>query len=266
VTQPARDESVLVSADRGVATITLNRPAVHNCLNAEVLRALGIVTGELVADPDQRVIVITGAGERAFCAGADLDELQSTSPAEARALLTAGQRVLAAIAASPVPVIAAVNGYAFGGGFELAMACSFAVAATNAKFALPETKLGLIPGYGGTQRLPRIIGRQRALHFILTGATLDADEAYDHGLLGTRPLPPDELGSCVDEIARRIAGGSATANAAILEAVAAGADVPVATGLRLETQLAATAISGPDGQEGIDAFLAKRPPTFEARR
>ncbi len=254
------EPSLLVTDDGPVRWLRLNRPAAMNALNGEVLAALDAELDRLQGDREVRAVVVTGTGERAFSAGADLDELAGLSAGEAAAVLGRGQRVFRRIEQSDVPVIAAVNGYALGGGFELALACSFIVASDNARLGLPETNLGLIPGYGGTQRLPRLIGRQLALYVILTGKPLAAGRAYELGILAEPPVPPAELAARAAELAAGVAAKGPGAVRLVLEATAgdAGAD----SGFRYETALAALATSSPEAAEGVAAFREKRPAVF----
>jgi len=242
--------------------LELHRPAVHNALNDELLRALGAALHAATADPAVRVVVLAGAGPKAFSAGADLDELAGLSANEARAVLRTGQELLRRLAGMPVPVIAEVGGLALGGGLELALACTFIVASRDARFGFPESGLGLMPGYGGTQRLPRLIGSGPALHLMLTGTRMDADRAYQLGLVAVPPVAAEALRATTDEIARQVASRGPHAVRLILEAVAAGAEASLDTALRLEHTLASLAIASPEGKEGITAFLEHRPPAF----
>lgn len=246
--------------------LVLDRPAVHNALDGALLDALDEALQAAAADPSVRVVTLTGAGRKAFSAGADLDELAGLSAGDARRALGRGQRVLQRVERMPVPVIAAVNGLALGGGFELALACSFVIASTSAAFGLPETGLGLMPGYGGTQRLPRLIGRQPALHLILTGERMGAERAYQLGLVAVPPVSPDELSAAAGEIALRVAARGPQANHRVLEAVSTGIDAPLDTALRLESTLAALAVASSEAAEGIRAFRERRTPSFEDGR
>ncbi|MQA83575.1 MAG: enoyl-CoA hydratase/isomerase family protein [Streptosporangiales bacterium] len=245
-----------------VLTVTLSREHVYNALNAELLTALDRCVASLRERPGVRAVVLTGAGGKAFSAGADLDELAGLPAEQARDLLGYGQGVLRRLETCGVPVIAAVNGVALGGGFEVALACSFIVAADTATFGLPEAGLGLMPGYGGTQRLPRLIGRHAALHLMLTGERLTAGRAYEIGLLPSPPVPPDELADRAAAAAGRVAERSPRSHELILEAVDAAADASVDAGLRHETSLAALAAVSADAEEGIAAFRERRRPRF----
>lgn len=254
------DTSPLLSERRGaVLRLTLNRPAVHNALNAELLGLLDGALDTAYADPGVRVIVLAGAGTKAFSAGADLDELAGLPAERAHEVLARGGRTIARLEDSPVPVIAAVGGLALGGGFEVALACSFIVTADQAAFGLPETGLGLMPGYGGTQRLPRLIGRQAALHAILTGQRIPAARAYALGLVATEPVPREDLDAVVDEVAATVAARGPHACGRVLRAVGACSD---RSGLQLETGLAALCVADPEADEGIAAFRERRAPAF----
>jgi enoyl-CoA hydratase len=254
------DSTILVDREAAVALITLNRPSVHNALNAQLLRTLVATLDDLVAGPGTRAIVLTGAGDRAFSAGADLDELAGLDASAAHQVLSAGQSIMARIEASPVPVIAAVNGLALGGGLELALSATFPIMSTSASVGLPESGLGLIPGYGGTQRLPRAVGPAVAAHMMLTGSRLSAARAYTLGLTPLEPVAPEALVATATQIAAEIAGRGPRAHAAILQALHAGA--PRSQDLALETALAAVATAGAEAAEGISAFRERRTPVF----
>lgn len=256
-----REDPVLIAEQRGaVRYLTLNRPKALNALNAGVFAALEAELASVAADAGTRTVVITGAGDRAFSAGADLDELTGLDPADRRALLERGQRIFRFLETLGTPVIAAVNGFALGGGFELALACPLIVAAEGARFGLPEVGLGLIPGYGGTQRLPRAIGARAALRVMLTGERLDAVRAHELGVLSQPPVPDGRLMQVAGSLAEEIAGKSPRSMNLILKAVgyADGLDA----GLAHETTLAALAASSGDAAEGTAAFREKRKPDF----
>lgn len=248
---------LIVERDGAALCLTLNRPERHNALNAALLAALDDAVDRVAAEPAIRAVVITGAGAKSFCAGADLGELTGRDAAELTGMLGIGQRVFARIAAAPVPVIAAVNGLALGGGFELALAATFVIGSDRASFGLPETGLGLIPGYGGTQRLPRLVGRQQAAYLITTGTRWDADAAHARGLLAEPPLPPDRLLDRAGELAETIATRGPRATALALGLLAGGGD------LARETLAAAVATGGAEAREGITAFGERRAPAFE---
>lgn len=254
------EEFVDVEQHGDVTMVRINRPEVHNALNAALLRRLGAEIAGLAGKA--RAIVLTGAGEKAFSAGADLDELATLDAETAHPVMRAGQEVIRGIEQSPVPVIAAVNGLALGGGFELVLACSFAVLSRKASLGLPEAGLGLIPGYGGTQRLARVAGSAVARHTMLTGSRIDAERAYQLGLAVLPPTEPDALLPTALEIAETVATRGPRACRAILEAVDTGMDMPLDAGLALETGLAALAVGGAESTEGVAAFRAKRVPEF----
>jgi enoyl-CoA hydratase len=252
---------VLLEEEGPVTIVTLNRPAVLNALNRDVFAAL---TGHLERarrNPATRALVITGSGDRAFCAGADLNELSGLDTDTAYRVLSRGQGVLRAIERAPFPVIAAVNGVALGGGFELALACTLTVVARQAKLGLPETGLGLMPGYGGTQRLTRVIGPARAAHVMLTGHRIDAESAHAYGIT---PVPPVDGGvrETAVELARTIATRGPRAVRAVLTSLRGGADTGLDAALAHETALAAQLTSGTEAAEGIAAFTHRRTPVF----
>lgn len=258
---PAEGQAPLLShRDGPVATLTLNRPHVHNALNAALLAGLERAALDLADDPDVRVVVVTGAGDRSFCAGADLDELAGLSAEDALAMLSRGQRVFRTLETCGVPVLAAVNGLALGGGFELALASTFVLVSSRASFGFPESGLGLIPGYGGTQRLTRLVGRHATAHLMLTGARLDADRAYALGLAPVPPVPAGDLPAVTHEVAASIAARSPAASRLILRAVTA--EAPLDAGLSYESALAAVATSSREAAEGVAAFRERRTPAF----
>jgi enoyl-CoA hydratase len=255
-------EVVVVTRSSATMTVRINRPEVFNALNGEVVRGIGLAVEQAAASPAIRVVILTGTGDKAFSAGADLKELRDLDPDRAQDVMRVGQTVMRQIERAPVPVIAAVNGVALGGGFELALASTFCVLSARASLGLPESGLGLIPGYGGTQRLPRRIGAPAAAHLMLTGARMDAERAYQ---LGLSPLPPVEAAELMDTVsalAARIAAQGPLAVRAILGALEDGRDAPLDTALALETALAALALTGRESAEGIPAFLERRPARF----
>jgi enoyl-CoA hydratase len=246
--------------DDRVLFLTLDRPDQLNALNTEVLSRLRAHVEAAGDDATIGCIVITGAGERAFCAGADLGELRGLDTEGALQFIRNGQRTMSAIAASPVPIIAGVGGFALGGGLELMLACHLVLASRAASFGLPEAKLGCIPGFGGTQRLFHAAGKAPAMHLMLTAQRIDADRAWHVGLLSLPPVEVDELDQAVAEMAHRVADGSRTGNRNILDAARYSVD---ARALEHEATLAALAISSLDGQEGITAFAEHRKPSFD---
>lgn len=245
-----------------VATLTINRPEVFNALNAAVIDAVVAAATEASNDPAVRAVVLTGSGEKAFSAGADLRELAGMDADMASEMMAVGQRAFRILEQLPIPVIAAVNGVALGGGFELILASTFPVFSTKASMGLPESGLGLIPGYGGTQRLPRAIGARAAAHLMLTGSRLGADRAYEMGLSPIPPVAPDELLPTAIGIAEKIAIQGPQSIRAILHALEVGRDTTLDAGLAVETGLAALAVAGEESTEGIGAFLERRPAQF----
>ncbi len=256
-----RFEHLLVERDGAVATVTINRPAVLNALSAATLGELDGAMRALREDRGIRAIVLTGAGDRAFAAGADIGELAALAPSRAEAFAASGQRVLDRIERLGVPVVAAVNGFALGGGCELAMACALRVASENARFGQPEVRLGLIPGFAGTQRLPRLVGTGRALDLILRGGTIDAAEAWRIGLVN-RVVPAAALMGEARSMAREIAAAAPRAIEFALDAVYRGLDAPFAQGSAIEASLFGSVFHTADVGEGTRAFLEKRAPVF----
>jgi enoyl-CoA hydratase len=255
---------VVEAPSRHVAVVRINRPAAHNALNRAVLTDLRAALDSVTNKPAVRTVIITGTGEKAFSAGADVAELAGLDGEAAAAVLQFGGEVLQAFASAELPVIAAVNGLALGGGFELVLCATFSILAERAELGLPESALGLMPGYGGTQRLPRLVGDAVAAHIMLTGARLRAERAYQLGLTPVAPVPAGELLSAALEMAERIAVRGPAATRTILRAMRAGREGSLSAGLHLETELAARAVAGRDGQEGIAAFLERRAPSFAA--
>lgn len=242
-----------------LALMTFDRPEVLNALNFELLRDLGAAIDQ-VAGGDARALLVTGAGSRAFCAGADVKELMDRSLAATRQGAALGQAIFAKLDVLPIPSIALINGYAFGGGLELALACTFRIALPGARLGLPEIKRGLIPGYGGTQRLPRLIGEARALEMILTGRTVMAEEALRIGLVN-RVVDRDMLGAGVS-FAREMACFSLPALGFARDAVRRGLPTSLREGLAIEADLNTLAFQTADAAEGMTAFLDKRQPVF----
>ena len=249
-------------ADR-VATLTVNRPDKLNALSDAVIRQLGEAIEEVRARDDVAGVIVTGAG-RAFVAGADIAELTGQTPEAARQLAQRGQAVFRRFETSTKPVIAAVNGFALGGGCELAMACHVRIAGESAKFGQPEVKLGLVPGYGGTQRLPRLVGRGRALQLLLTGEMIDAQEAFRIGLVN-RVVPNEQLMTAAVEMMRAMLANAPLALADCIELVTDGLDLPLEEALAIEAQRFGELAETEDMAEGTAAFLAKRPARFQGR-
>ena len=253
-------ELLLINVADRVATVTFNRPEKLNALSSTVLADLDAALDELSARNDVGAVILTGAG-RAFVAGADIGGLSEAKPGELERFSRVGQTLFRRIERSPKPVVAAINGFALGGGFELALACHLRIASDTAKFGLPEVKLGLIPGYGGTQRLPRLIGRGAALRLILTGDSIDAAEALRLGVV-TAVVPGDALIDAAHGIARAVLRNSPMALSRAIEAVDAGLDTTLDDGLRLEARLFGSLQGTADMREGTRAFMEKRSPEF----
>lgn len=246
----------------GLAFMTINRPEALNALTFGLIQDIGAAFDEIEAS-DARALIITGAGEKAFCAGADIKELMGRSQAEAKAGLRLGQTTFAKLDSLRIASIALVNGYSFGGGTELALACTFRLALPSAKFGLPEIKLGLIPGYGGTQRLPRLIGEARAAEIIMTGRTVDAQEALDIGLVN-RLVEAPGIDAAI-AFAREFTGYSLMALKAARTAIQRGGQLGLSAGMELEADLATLGFQTADADEGMRAFAEKRPARFEDR-
>jgi enoyl-CoA hydratase len=247
-----------------LAILVVSRPDKLNALNADVMRELDAALRALAAAADVRGVIVTGAGEKAFVAGADIAELSRMGPIDGVAISRQGQETFRFLERMAKPVIAAVNGFALGGGMELALACHMRFASENARFGLPEVKLGIIPGYGGTVRLPRIVGRGRALELMLTGEMIDAHEAYRIGLVN-RVVSQVELIPAAEALARRIAANGPVATALALEAVDRGQDAGGEEAHAFEAHLFGLLASTADMREGMQAFLEKRPARFEGR-
>ncbi len=244
-----------------IAYITINRPKVLNALNTATINELRAVFTEIKDDRETRVVILTGAGEKAFVAGADINELAKNDPVQAKEYTHRGQAVLDLIENCGKPVIACINGYALGGGCEIALACTMRLASENAKLGQPEVKIGILPGYGGSQRLPRLIGKGLAFQMLLTGEQIGAQEAYRIGLVN-EVLPADKLIPRAEEIANKIIAMAPLAIQYCLEAVHHGYDLPLSEGLYLEATLFAVCCATQDKKEGTTAFLEKRPPNF----
>lgn len=245
-----------------VALVRLNRPEKFNSLTREMIDGLSDLFKQFATEADLRAVILTGTGERAFCAGTDISELAEIDENEALRISKRGQGLCDLIAQCPVPVIAAINGLAVGGGCELALACHLRIAAATARFSLPETKLGLLPGYGGTQRLPREIGQARALEIMLAGRDLSADEALKIGLVN-RLTDSASLLREAESLANDIAKLAPLAIRACLQAVTRGLELPLEAGLALEVELFAGLFATEDVREGTRAFLEKRTPVFK---
>jgi len=248
----------------GVRTLVIDRPPV-NALSMAALEELDVLIGEVKVDPTVRVVVITGAGTKFFVAGADIAEAAATPPERAGVRTGLGQRVMAALSDLPLPVLVAVNGLALGGGCEIALAADIRFASTTARFGQPEVKLGIMPGFGGTQRLARLIGMGRALDMLLSGHDISADEALSVGLV-SEVVDPVDLPGRVAAYASDLTKFSPAALAAIKHAVRAGSQSDLAAGLDLEVALSNRLRLSPDAREGLQAFVEKRPPGFSQVR
>ena len=258
-------QTILLERDGRIATVTLNRPAVLNALNVAMLDELLETFAELAVDEMLRAVILTGAGAKAFAAGADISELNALPDARAaEAQARKGQALTRAVEALRVPVIGAVNGFALGGGCELAMACDVRVASENAKFGQPEVNLGVLPGYGGTQRMTRLIGEGMAMYLCLTGEMIDAQEALRVGLV-QRVVPLDGLLAEARRIADLIAAKAPLAISAAKRAIVDGASLPLVDALALEALLFGQTVTTADFREGSQAFLDKRKADFKGR-
>jgi enoyl-CoA hydratase len=257
-------ENLLYEKRNGVAFVTVNRPAVRNALNSQTIRDLKSAFEMAKNDEDVRVAILTGSGDKAFVAGADINELATQTPINGTEYGLAGQAVFNYLERLGKPVIAAVNGYALGGGCELAMACSFRIASENAMFGQPEVKLGIIPGYGGSQRLPRLVGKGMAMQILLTGDMITAAEALRIGLVN-QVVPQAELMPAAEAIARKIMVNGPMAVRLCLEAVNQGMDMTLHEGQFLEATLFGLICATEDMKEGTRAFLEKRAANFKGK-
>jgi len=254
-------DNLLLERDAAVAIVTINRPQVLNALNLATLDELRRVILDLKKDHSVRAVILTGAGEKAFVAGADVNELAVQTPIAGREHALAGQHVLDLLENMGKPVIAAINGYALGGGCELALACTLRIAADTARLGQPEINLGILPGYAGTQRLPRLVGKARAMELILTGAQISASEAERIGLVN-RVVPAAALLVEAKKLAAALAGQAPIAVRYIIEAINRGLEMPFAEGCRFEATLFGLVASTDDMREGTRSFLEKRKPEF----
>jgi len=253
---------VLAVDDDHVVTLTLNRPDKLNALNEELLLELGRVVNGLARDPAVRCVVLTGAGDKAFAAGADIAAMSAMTAVRAKRFAEMGHSIAQAMETAPFPVIAAVNGFALGGGCELALACDFIYASDKARLGQPEVSLGVIPGFGGTQSLARRVGEARARELCMTGDVVGAEEALRIGLVNA-VVPHAELLTRVREVGRKIAGKAPLAVAAAKRVILRGADVTLTTANELEATAFAALFGTADQREGMLAFLEKRAPKFE---
>lgn len=253
-----------VQCDRGLRVVTINRPAKLNALNRETIESLHAFFRDAASDESTQAVIVTGAGGKSFVAGADIDEVSGFTALEGREWGLLGQAMLRRIETMEKPVIAAINGYALGGGLELAMACHLRIASSTARLGQPELKLGIVPGFGGTQRLPRLVGKGRALEMLLTGDPVGADEALSMGLVN-RVVAPDQLLASARNLAMRILQNGPVAVALTLRAVDRGCEMPLSEALDWEVSQYALSCATEDVREGTRAFLEKRKPRFRGR-
>jgi enoyl-CoA hydratase/carnithine racemase len=257
-------ENILLEKKNSIAYVTINRPKVLNALNMATMEELRAAFHDIKNDAAVRVVIMTGAGEKAFIAGADISELAKHDPVSAKAYTHRGQSVLNLIENLGKPVIACINGFALGGGCEIAMACTMRLASENAKLGQPEVKLGIIPGYGGTQRLPRLVGKGLAMQLVLTGEMISAQEAHRIGLVN-EVVAAAELIPRAEAIAQKIISNAPLAVQYTMEAVNRGMEMPLAEGLFLEATLFGVSCATEDKKEGTTAFLEKRQAQFKGK-
>lgn len=249
--------NLLFTVENEIGVITINRPKALNALNSETLAELKVLTAEIESRKDVKVVILTGSGEKAFVAGADISEMINGTPIEGRQMCVLAHEAFAKLENMPQVTIAAVNGYALGGGCELAMACDIRIASENAKFAQPEVNLGILPGFGGTQRLPRLVGKGRAKELIFTTDQIGAEEAYRIGL-ANKVVSNEDLMDVCKKMAEKIIGKASYAVTLAKSAINTGMDVDLASGCRFEADLFGLAFSTDDKKEGMSAFLEKR--------
>ena len=255
-------QNIIFEVDKGLATITFNRPQAMNALNSDLLDEFENALHSIADDEAVRLLILTGAGEKAFVAGADITELATYSSLQAKRFAYHGQQILGQLQHLPIPVIAAVNGFALGGGSEMALACDFIYASENAMFGLPEITLGLIPGFGGTQRLSRLIGLNRAKEMIFSGKMISAADAFALGLVN-KVCAASELLDEVRQTAKSIASKGRVSLRAAKQAINRGINADLATGCHIELDAFALCFASPDAAEGTKAFLEKRKPEFK---
>jgi len=255
-------ENILFEVQAGVGILTFNRPKALNALNPKTLEELAEAIERTAKDRDIRVLLLTGAGDKAFVAGADITEFQKMNPLEALLFAERGQELFFQLEQLSIPVIAVVNGFALGGGCEIAMSCDFIYASENARFGQPEINLGIIPGFGGTQRLSRLVGRAKAKELCMTGEMLDAKQAKELGLVA-KVFPADQLLVESLKVAKALAVKGQVALRAIKQVVDRGYEVDLKSGCALEAQAFAVCFTSRDAGEGVAAFLEKRKPNFQ---
>jgi enoyl-CoA hydratase len=257
-------ESLLYEKRNGIGYVTINRPEKLNALNKKITEELYECFQDIERDDEVRVVILSGAGEKAFVGGADISELAVLTPVAGKEMSVCGQKIVNFIENLGKPVIAAINGYALGGGCELALACTLRIASENARLGQPEVKLGLIPGYGGTQRLPRLVGKGRALEMLLSGDPISASEAYRIGLVN-QVVAAQDLIATAEKLAQKIMANAPLAVKFALEAVNHGLEMPEAEGQFLEATLFGLCCTTADMKEGTRAFLEKRPARFTGK-
>jgi enoyl-CoA hydratase len=257
-------ENVKVDFRDGILILTIDRPKVLNALNAQTVEEIYHVFAAARDDEKVKAVIVTGGGEKAFVAGADINELAMNTPITGKSTSERGQFILSFIERFPKPVIAAINGFALGGGCELALACHIRIASEKAQMGLPEVTLGIIPGYGGTQRMARLLGKGKALELICTGERIGAAEAERIGLVN-KVVPGDQLMTVAEELARKIMSRGPLAVRAAIEAVMQGSDMPFEQGQFLEATLFGLLCASEDTKEGMKAFLEKRPAEFKGK-
>ncbi len=260
----AEFKNLKIEIEDRIALLTLNHPEVLNALNQSTMEELEEVFHKRLAQDDVGAVIVTGAGDKAFAAGADIKELAALDPLEARVTSRQGHRILEVIEGFSRPVIAAINGFCLGGGCELALACHIRIAAESAQIGLPEVKLGLIPGYGGTQRLPRLVGKGKAMEMVLSGESVGAQEAQRIGLVNQVVSLEDLIPRC-RELATRILANGPLAVRYCIEAINSGLDMPLQEGTRLEASLFGLCCATEDMKEGTRAFLEKKKPQFKGK-
>lgn len=257
-------ENILFEAAEGIATITFNRPKALNAMNPDTARELKDAVTNCVNDTNIKVVILTGSGDKAFVAGADIVSMQNNEPSQSLPFMELGHEVLRLIETMPKIAIAAVNGFALGGGTEISLSCDIRFASENAKFGLPEILLGIIPGWGGTQRLPRIIGMGRAKELILSGGQIDAKRAYEIGLIN-RVYPAGDLMAETRKFAAKLTSLPGFAVKMAKHSMNYGYDIPLDNATRMEMECCAQCFSTKDQKEGMKAFLEKRKPNFIGR-
>lgn len=257
-------KNLLFAVEDGVATITFNRPKALNAMNSETMGELNDAVNRCKNDDGIKAVILTGSGEKAFVAGADISEMKDLRPKEGLGFMELGHETLRALETLPKPSIAAINGFALGGGTEISMACDMRFASENARFGQPEILIGLIPGWGGTQRLPRLIGLGRAKELIMGGAQIDAKRAYELGLVN-QVFPADQLMEQTKKFAKKLAGMPGFALKMAKHAMNFGYDLSLDNANRLEMECCAQCFSTDDQKEGMGAFLEKRKPNFQGK-